>query len=211
MKEEFGVSIVALWHGLSENLKKLPPINQYLRSTYYPIYCSHSESCDWQLWFHQHAERCLLFSYGGCGGNTNNFQSEESCISTCGGPTGALIHAIQLHGRSLTDFWHVKLDIFSYQYCIALQAKTERYVAGGLKPRKAICSLSINRGGCQANHHYPPAHHLHHLHHSSPSLLSGKAPAILFWSPHRVLQTLRLWWLPRWPISNFLRPNNFFT
>lgn len=71
-----------------------------------------------RFYFDQSAERCLLFSYGGCGGNINNFQSEESCISSCGGPSGALIHAIQLHG--------------------------------GLKPRKPICNLSINRGGCQA-------------------------------------------------------------
>lgn len=71
-----------------------------------------------RFYFDKTAERCLLFSYGGCGGNTNNFQSEDSCISTCGGPSGALIHAIQLHG--------------------------------GLKPRKPICNLSINRGGCQA-------------------------------------------------------------
>ena len=40
-----------------------------------------------------------MFSYGGCGGNTNNYVTEESCISACGGPTGALLHAIQLHGN----------------------------------------------------------------------------------------------------------------
>lgn len=51
-----------------------------------------------RIYFDQAAKRCLLFSYGGCGGNTNNFLTEDSCIATCGGPTGALIHAIQLHG-----------------------------------------------------------------------------------------------------------------
>lgn len=71
-----------------------------------------------RFYFDQSAQRCLLFSYGGCGGNTNNFLTEDSCIGTCGGPSGALIHAIQLHG--------------------------------GFKPRKPICNLPINRGGCQA-------------------------------------------------------------
>ena len=52
-----------------------------------------------RIYFDQTAKRCLLFSYGGCGGNTNNFLTEDSCIATCGGPTGALIHAIQLHGN----------------------------------------------------------------------------------------------------------------
>ena len=65
---------------------------KYQQATSFLIPCLH-------LTPNQPAERCLLFSYGGCGGNTNNFQSEESCISTCGGPTGALIHAIQLHGH----------------------------------------------------------------------------------------------------------------
>ena len=80
-----------------------------------------------------------MFSYGGCGGNTNNFQSEESCISTCGGPTGALVHAIQLHGGFF-------FNIVTLRCC-----ESENCVAGGLKPRKAICNHPINRGGCQVN------------------------------------------------------------
>ena len=80
-----------------------------------------------------------MFSYGGCGGNTNNFQSEESCISTCGGPTGALVHAIQLHGG------------FLFNIVTLRRGECENCVAGGLKPRKAICNHPINRGGCQVN------------------------------------------------------------
>ena len=60
-----------------------------------------------RFYFDQTASRCLLFSYGGCGGNTNNFLTEESCIGTCGGPSGALIHAIQLHGEPTAVFAHV--------------------------------------------------------------------------------------------------------
>ena len=29
-------------------------------------------------------ERCLLFSYGGCGGNKNNFRSKAECEFACG-------------------------------------------------------------------------------------------------------------------------------
>jgi hypothetical protein len=62
-----------------------------------------------RFYFDKTAERCLLFSYGGCGGNTNNFLTEEGCISTCGGPAGALIHAIQQHGRK---FYEILTDLF---------------------------------------------------------------------------------------------------
>lgn len=30
------------------------------------------------------AERCIQFSYGGTGGNANNFASENDCMQTCG-------------------------------------------------------------------------------------------------------------------------------
>jgi hypothetical protein len=62
-----------------------------------------------RFYFDKTAERCLLFSYGGCGGNTNNFLTEEGCISTCGGPAGALIHAIQQHGRKFYEIFFVFL------------------------------------------------------------------------------------------------------
>ncbi|CAL1298900.1 unnamed protein product [Larinioides sclopetarius] len=30
-------------------------------------------------------ERCKEFIYGGCGGNSNNFETEEECKAICGG------------------------------------------------------------------------------------------------------------------------------
>ena len=73
-----------------------------------------------RFYFDKTAERCLLFSYGGCGGNTNNFVTEEGCISTCGGPAGALLHAIQLHGRYIHSviysFIHPYFHLFSQKF-----------------------------------------------------------------------------------------------
>ena len=91
-----------------------------------------------RFYFDQSASRCLLFSYGGCGGNTNNFLTEESCIGSCGGPRGALIHAIQRHGETVVT-WHIRLS-----------NNNLNIISGGIKPRKPICNLPINRGSCQA-------------------------------------------------------------
>ncbi|KAA0722735.1 Amyloid-beta A4 protein ABPP [Triplophysa tibetana] len=37
------------------------------------------------LYFVREEGRCAPFIYGGCGGNRNNFESEEYCMSVCGG------------------------------------------------------------------------------------------------------------------------------
>jgi len=96
-----------------------------------------------RIYFDQAAKRCLLFSYGGCGGNTNNFLTEDSCISTCGGPTGALIHAIQLHGglkprRPICNF------PINRGSC---QAKLRRFY---FDSSDETCKLFVF-GGCQGN------------------------------------------------------------
>ncbi len=35
--------------------------------------------------FDQAAGQCVQFTFGGCGGNTNNFTTQQACASTCGG------------------------------------------------------------------------------------------------------------------------------
>jgi len=39
-----------------------------------------------RFYFNKVLGRCELFSYGGCGGNTNNFETQEECVAHCGGP-----------------------------------------------------------------------------------------------------------------------------
>jgi len=35
-------------------------------------------------WYFDHnLERCLNFTYSGCGGNDNRFETEEECVSQC--------------------------------------------------------------------------------------------------------------------------------
>uniref|UniRef100_A0A7M4ELU5 BPTI/Kunitz inhibitor domain-containing protein n=1 Tax=Crocodylus porosus TaxID=8502 RepID=A0A7M4ELU5_CROPO len=37
-------------------------------------------------WFHNpQARKCESFNYGGCGGNGNNFKTEEACLRLCQG------------------------------------------------------------------------------------------------------------------------------
>ena len=45
--------------------------------------------------FNIKSKKCEEFSWGGCGGNANNFESEKECIKTCNGvvdpPTPVLL------------------------------------------------------------------------------------------------------------------------
>lgn len=41
----------------------------------------HASMPSWR--FEIHHRKCVLFIYGGCAGNRNNFESEEYCMATC--------------------------------------------------------------------------------------------------------------------------------
>ncbi|CAB3982547.1 WAP four-disulfide core domain 6B-like [Paramuricea clavata] len=37
-----------------------------------------------RYYYNAQQERCLIFTYGGCGGNRNNFRNEAECKRACG-------------------------------------------------------------------------------------------------------------------------------
>ena len=39
-----------------------------------------------RFYFDKKLGSCRLFTYGGCGGNSNNFASLDDCVANCGGP-----------------------------------------------------------------------------------------------------------------------------
>ena len=39
-----------------------------------------------RFYFEKSLGMCQLFSYGGCGGNSNNFEILDQCVAHCGGP-----------------------------------------------------------------------------------------------------------------------------
>ena len=43
-----------------------------------------------RFYFDKELGRCGLFSYGGCGGNSNNFGTQDECVAHCGGPSGGI-------------------------------------------------------------------------------------------------------------------------
>ena len=47
-----------------------------------------------RFYFNKLRGRCELFSYGGCGGNTNNFAQQDECVAHCGGPLDEVLHAV---------------------------------------------------------------------------------------------------------------------
>ena len=54
-----------------------------------------------RFYFDNKLGRCQLFSYGGCGGNTNNFETIDECAGHCGGPREDVFLLSNLQGMYL--------------------------------------------------------------------------------------------------------------
>ena len=54
-----------------------------------------------RIYFDKTDKRCKKFTYGGCGGNCNNYKTKNECLETCSG-TGK--HGIQSLHFGNTDF-----------------------------------------------------------------------------------------------------------
>ena len=75
---------------------------------------------------------------------------------TCYSAPWWVLTALDQTGHLLVDIALGRLRVWGrlkYFKCQIFQIFDKSLIPGGLKPRKAICSLSINRGGCQAKHH----------------------------------------------------------
>ena len=73
-----------------------------------------------RFYFDKEEGRCQLFTYGGCGGNSNNFRSQNECVAHCGGPSSE-----EGEGTGIRP-------------------------AAGIKPRNSICNLLLSKGTCKA-------------------------------------------------------------
>nr|CAH7768290.1 unnamed protein product [Callosobruchus chinensis] len=50
---------------------------------------------------------CKVFAYGGCGGNRNNFDTMEECLTTCGASQGKVVKAIKGIKKGPPAFFHL--------------------------------------------------------------------------------------------------------
>lgn len=46
-----------------------------------------------RVYFDKTSSRCRLFSYSGCEGNRNNFQTEKDCYNVCGNYQSEYLHS----------------------------------------------------------------------------------------------------------------------
>ncbi len=93
-----------------------------------------------RFYFDKSLARCQLFSYGGCGGNSNNFETLDQCVAHCGGPKEDVFQISTLTDSLKPRKSHCNLPV-SKGNC---QAKLRRF---HFDPDEGICKLFIF-GGC---------------------------------------------------------------
>ncbi len=92
-------------------------------------------------WFHDSSSNtCAQFTYGGCGGNSNNFESREQCERTCGGE-----HLGELD-LSLEPFPLSNNSILS----ATIQDRRPTVEATGTSSGASECNLPQKRGNCRS-------------------------------------------------------------
>ena len=96
-----------------------------------------------RFYFDKSLARCQLFSYGGCGGNSNNFETLDQCVAHCGGPKEDVFQISTLTDSLKPRKSHCNLPV-SKGNC---QAKLRRF---HFDPDEGICKLFIF-GGCTGN------------------------------------------------------------
>ncbi|KAM5236338.1 kunitz-type protease inhibitor 2 [Ctenodactylus gundi] len=95
-------------------------------------------------WYNVTDGSCQMFVYGGCGGNDNNYQSEEKCLEKCAGVTGP----------KKQDSDDLSSDSFNFEEYCAAEAITgpcrAAFPRWYFDPKKNSCDNFIY-GGCRGN------------------------------------------------------------
>ncbi|XP_041353663.1 papilin-like isoform X2 [Gigantopelta aegis] len=116
-------------------------------------------------WFYNHLEgKCQQFQYGGCGGNSNNFESQSQCEETCSAENVCKLPSVTGHCHGYFKRWHYdshteKCQEFVYGGCegnpnnfetkSSCEGKCRSHTqTGSAVTGTAVCSLPRNGGNC---------------------------------------------------------------